>query len=304
MSDGITIYQGNLSPAISDVLTNEDGSVVNLTGASLTFKMRRVDTGAIIASHAATIVDATAGKWSYQWQAGDTAIPGEFKAWLTVTPSGGSAQDTPEFDVAILAHSPLSIGSGFMRAHTRQRLRLFADTGTCPEISDPVEVEFLLDMGRIMDTYGAQPPKGFTWYPGVDLGLGTFVVPSVPNDHFYKVTALAGSPKYTEPTWPTASGTSVVQDGVTYTEQGIMRWEETYDANYCIAQAWLMKAGRIASYYNFMVAGKMFSRQQFYDHCMKQYRQYAMKAQLKSIRLSTPLIGNALTNIPLWVETN
>lgn len=299
MSD-ITIFQDNLSPTISDVLLKEDGSVFNLTGATLQFKMRREDSPALAANHAATVVNGPLGQWSYTWQAGDTHTAGVFKAWLVVTPSGGQAQDTPEFTVNIVAHSPLPIGSGYARAMAREKIRLFADTGVCPEITDPAEIEFLLDMGRIMDKYGAPPPKGFTWYPGILLGVGTFVVPSVPNGHYYSVTAMTATPGYTEPTWPTTSGGSVVVDGVTYTEQGGMTWEETYDANYCIAQAWLTKAGRVASYYNFMVAGKMFSRQQFYDHCMKQYRVYASKARLKAIRLATPLIGQSLSNIPLW----
>lgn len=299
MSD-ITVYQDNLSPTISDTLTKDDGSVFDLSNCAVVFKMRRKDSPALAANHAASVISGPAGTWSYTWQAGDTHNVGVFKAWLTVTPSGGQAQDTPEFIVNILAHAPLPIGSGYARAMAREKVRLFADTGTCPEISDPAEVEFLLDMSRIMDKYGAPPPKGFTWYPGILLGVGTYVVPAVPNGHYYSVTAMTTSPGYIEPTWSLTSGGSVVQDGVTYTEQGGMSWEETYDSNYCIAQAWLMKAGRIASYYNFMVAGKMFSRQQFYDHCMKQYRMYAAKARLKAIRLATPLIGQSLSNIPLW----
>jgi hypothetical protein len=49
-----------------------------------------------------------------------------------------------------------------------------------------------------------------------------------------------------------------------------------------------------------MVAGKMFSRQQFYDHCMKQHHLYVGRARLKAIRLATPLQGQTLSNIPLW----
>lgn len=296
----IVIYQDNLSPVISDQLTNADGSVVDLTGAALQFKMRREDSPALVANSAANITDAVNGKWSYTWQANDTHYPGVFKAWLSVT-QGGVTQDTPEFTVNIVAHSPQALGGGYARSMARQKIRLFADTAVCPEISDPVEIEFLLDMGRVMDLYGAPPPKGFTWYPGILLSVGTFVVPSVPNGHYYAVTASdADGPGYVEPVWPTTSGGTVTTDGVTYTEQGGRDWTETYDANYCIAQAWLMKAGRVASYYNFMVAGKMFSRQQFYDHCMKQYRMYAGKARLKAMRLATPLIGQSLSNVPLW----
>lgn len=299
MSD-ITIYQDNLAPTISDVLTREDGSIYDLTDCTLQFKMRREDSAALAVNHAASVGNASAGQWSYTWQTGDTHNVGTFKAWLTVTPQSGPAQDTPEFTISILAHAPDPLGAGWLRPLAREKVRLFGDTETCPEIENPRELEFLLDMGRIMDKYGAPPPKGFTWYAGIPLGVGTFVVPSVPNDHYYKVTAMTVTPGYTEPTWPITSGGTVTQDGVTYTEQGKMTWEETYDSNYCIAQVWLLKAGRLAQNYNFMVAGKMFSRQQFYDHCMKQYRAYSMKARLKAVRLATPLVGQSLANIPLW----
>lgn len=63
-------------------------------------------------------------------------------------------------------------------------------------------------------------------------------------------------------------------------------WTETYDVNYAVGQAWLVKAGRLAGHYNFMVQGKMFSRQQFYDHCMKMSKHYVSKAGIKAIRLS------------------
>lgn len=302
----VTVFQDNLSPTISDILTRSDGSVFDLSNCTLRFKMRREDSGALVVDHDASVTDAVAGEWSYTWQSGDTSQAGTFKAWLVVTPQVGTPQDTPEFTVSILPHHPPLLGGGWARAHAREKLRLFGDTAFAPVISEPVELEFLLDMGRIMDKYGAPPPKGFTWYPGIDLGIGTFVVPSTPNDHYYKVTTLPNPVKYIEPTWPTTSGGTVTQDGVVYTEQGKMSWEETYDANYCIAQAWLLKAGRIAKNYNFMVAGKMFSRQQFYDHCMKQYKAYANKSRLKAVRLATPLIGQSLTNVPLWndVTTN
>lgn len=301
MSD-ITLFQHNLSPTISDVLTREDGSIYDLTNCSLQFRMRREDSAALEIDNAASIIDAAEGVWTYSWQEGDTDVPGTFKAWLVVTPQGSQPQDTPEFTVTILSHAPLQVGSGYARTYAREKIRLFGDTGNCPEITEPTEIEFLLDMGRVVDRYGAPPPKGFTWYSGCSLGLGAFVVPSTPNDHYYKVTALSSAPGYTEPTWPTVSGEEVVQDGVTYVEQGTMQWEETYDANYCIAQVWLIKSGRLAKNYNFMVGGKMLSRQQFYDHCQKQYKMYAMKSGIKAIRLATPyqspLAG--LAGVPLW----
>jgi hypothetical protein len=63
-------------------------------------------------------------------------------------------------------------------------------------------------------------------------------------------------------------------------------WEPTWDTSYSVAQAWLIKAGRLAPRYLFMEGGKMFSRQQYYDHCMKMYAKFMGKSPIKAIRLS------------------
>lgn len=62
-------------------------------------------------------------------------------------------------------------------------------------------------------------------------------------------------------------------------------WVETYDVNYAVAQGWLVKAGRLADRYLFMDAGTMYSRQQYYDHCMKQHQKFLMRAGVQSVRL-------------------
>ena len=73
-------------------------------------------------------------------------------------------------------------------------------------------------------------------------------------------------------------------------------WTPTWDVNYAVAQIWLLKAGRLAGFYMFMSGGKMFSRQQFYDHCMRQYRIYLSKSPLKAFRLGRD--EQVLSNIP------
>lgn len=74
-------------------------------------------------------------------------------------------------------------------------------------------------------------------------------------------------------------------------------WEDTYDWNYAVAQCWLIKAGRVANRYLFMSGGKMFSRNMYYDHCMKLYHKYMGRADMASIRLA-PGAGSALDEIP------
>lgn len=73
-------------------------------------------------------------------------------------------------------------------------------------------------------------------------------------------------------------------------------WTETYNANSAIAHAWLLKASRLAPRYLFMSGGKMLSRQQFYDHCIKQYKIYIGKAGIRAIRFGSDPLG--LANVP------
>lgn len=80
-------------------------------------------------------------------------------------------------------------------------------------------------------------------------------------------------------------------DGIWPSEDG---WTQTYNVNYAVAQAWLLKASRLTPRYLFMSGGKMLSRQQFYDHCMKQYKIYAMKSGIRAHRLGGITYGLAL----------
>lgn len=66
---------------------------------------------------------------------------------------------------------------------------------------------------------------------------------------------------------------------------GDASWTPTYDVWYAVAQAWLLKAGRLSTAYLFMSGGKMLSRNQMYDHCMKLYQKYMNKSPLKAMRL-------------------
>ena len=74
-------------------------------------------------------------------------------------------------------------------------------------------------------------------------------------------------------------------------------WEESYDANYAIAQCWLLKATRLAPRYLFMSGGKMFSRNQFYEHCMELHKRFLAKADLQVLALGTET--SRISDIPV-----
>jgi len=62
-------------------------------------------------------------------------------------------------------------------------------------------------------------------------------------------------------------------------------WTPTWNINYATAQGWLLKATKLPDRYLFMSGGKMFSRNQFFEHCMVLYRRFLGKSGIRGIRL-------------------
>lgn len=81
------IKRGDRLPKIRRTLKREDGTVVNLTGASVVFRMRPRG-GALKVNAAATVVDAAGGVAEYAWAVNDTDTEGLFEAEWAVTISG------------------------------------------------------------------------------------------------------------------------------------------------------------------------------------------------------------------------
>ena len=67
----------------------QDGSAVDLTGASVAFHMDGV------INSAAVITDAAGGSVRYDWAAADTATAGSYRAEFQVTFSDGSIETFP-----------------------------------------------------------------------------------------------------------------------------------------------------------------------------------------------------------------
>lgn len=88
------LKRGDTGPTISAVLSDPAG-VVDLTGATVRFKMRLSDSGAIVVNAVATIVSAAAGSVSYGWEAADTAVAGTYLAEWEVTFGNGEVITFP-----------------------------------------------------------------------------------------------------------------------------------------------------------------------------------------------------------------
>lgn len=89
------IKQNDTRPIITATLIDGDGSTVNLDGASVAFKMRKVGATSSTVDAAATVADAAKGKVTYTWLAADTSTVGEYEGEFQVTYAGGGIQTFP-----------------------------------------------------------------------------------------------------------------------------------------------------------------------------------------------------------------
>lgn len=78
---------GDLLPIITATLLDRNGDPVDLTGASVTFRMRDHASGYTAVNDAVAMIDGdpTDGQVSYVWVAGDTDRHGEYLAEWIVT---------------------------------------------------------------------------------------------------------------------------------------------------------------------------------------------------------------------------
>lgn len=90
-----TIKENDTSPVLQRTLVDSAGTAVNLTGASVVFKMYDQVRATQVVSAAATLDDAANGVVSYTWQAADTDVPGWYWVEFVVTYSDSSIEKFP-----------------------------------------------------------------------------------------------------------------------------------------------------------------------------------------------------------------
>lgn len=95
MTPDFTLAQGDRLPSITATLIDASGVAVNLTGLSVTFKMRLSDESRPAITGGATITDAINGKVRYDWASGDTDTPGLYLVTWAVTFAGPKIESFP-----------------------------------------------------------------------------------------------------------------------------------------------------------------------------------------------------------------
>lgn len=103
----LSIFKDNLNPSLADTITI-DGVAVDLTGATVKLQMRTEDdtAAALVVDAVATIVTAAAGSVRYDWVSADVDTIGDYLGWWHVIFPSGRTQDTPEFAISIVEHTP------------------------------------------------------------------------------------------------------------------------------------------------------------------------------------------------------
>ena len=89
------IKQNDTSPAMLATLKDGDGTVVELSGATVRFHMRPIGSASTAVDEAASIYDYDAGQVSYAWSASDTATAGLYEAEFEVTNTDGTIETFP-----------------------------------------------------------------------------------------------------------------------------------------------------------------------------------------------------------------
>lgn len=99
MTDTAYLKQNDTSPTLDAILTDANGTVVDVTGASVRFHMLKIGATTLKIDAAASVIDGAAGHVRYTLQSGDTDTPGTYKAEYEVTFTDGSIEtfkNTPD----------------------------------------------------------------------------------------------------------------------------------------------------------------------------------------------------------------
>lgn len=105
MSLNFYIKQNDTSPTIRATLKGAGNATLNLSGASVYFRMKR-SSGDTLIEGAAEIFDPTEGTVQYAWEAGDTSVAGTYKAEFELTYSDGKVETFPNLGSISITITP------------------------------------------------------------------------------------------------------------------------------------------------------------------------------------------------------
>jgi hypothetical protein len=185
MSDQLLWMVGNRNPSITENLLYSDGTVVDLTGKTVKFKMRAVGSATLKVNTAAVVISAPLGTVRYDWAALDVDTAGHYLVWWEVTTTAdGKTQDVSEAVIEFRAHAP--------ETNAYVELEEFKSTAelTGTSFSDQDILTALVAASR-----GIDQAFGRRFYPDIDANQIRYYSPDSPTwlriDDLITFTALA-----------------------------------------------------------------------------------------------------------------
>lgn len=90
-----TLSVGDTGPPITAQLQDAAGAGVDVSGTTVTFRMAPIAGGEPVVDGAADLVTPATGEVAYEWVAGDTDVPGYYRARWRVAYVSGVVESFP-----------------------------------------------------------------------------------------------------------------------------------------------------------------------------------------------------------------
>ena len=91
----IVVKRCDTLPHVNATLYWQDGSNIDLTGATVRFQMHRRNSAALIVDSPSDVSDPSSGSVVYRWTTQDTSVAGSFIASFRVTFGSGDVLTVP-----------------------------------------------------------------------------------------------------------------------------------------------------------------------------------------------------------------
>lgn len=109
MAEQFIIKKGDRLPKLRMALTDSNDAAIDLTDATVTFRMKKREAASLKVDASASVVgSATAGVVEYVWAAGDTDTVGVYDAEWVLTYSNGVQTVPTSGYVAVVVESTLA----------------------------------------------------------------------------------------------------------------------------------------------------------------------------------------------------
>lgn len=151
----VKIRAGELLRPLSATLTDPAAPDESIAGMTVRFLMRFAGDAAYRVDNAATILDAASRRVAYEWQPGDTEVPGMYTyRWVLIRPDGKRQSfPTREQPLEIVGFETYVDGLPFSTATDAQRYTSSADG------AEAIRLQFVLEDAAQMVANLAPPPS-------------------------------------------------------------------------------------------------------------------------------------------------